>query len=152
MKRIVHSNDLIQCMKCAELVSGCHPKLAQFLWDVRKEFPTAHISCGYRSPTDQDKAFEAGTSKARAGQSPHNVVIDHRPMSLALDFFELRNGQAFFESAFYFRIWSEMVEGKRPWIDWGGNWKQFPDRPHFQVKDWRNFAALIADSQGTPLQ
>lgn len=35
-------------------------------------------------------------------------------------------------------------------LEWGGSWKSFKDRPHFQLPDWGSTTALLKKQYGTP--
>ncbi len=68
-----------------------------------------------------DEADEKVT-KAKGGQSLHNYGI-------AIDVVELKNGKA---------NWNFDYSKLKPFaqkqgIDWGGDWKNFVDKPHFEI-------------------
>jgi len=93
------------------------------------------IVCGYRSPEEQNRLYAQGRTEAgkvvtnaRGGQSWHNF-------GLAADYAFVVNGQ---------------ITWKGPWnifgriahecgLEWGGDFKRFPDRPHVQ---WRKGMTL----------
>jgi len=91
-------------------------------------FPVG-ISSTYRSIEYQNHLFEQGRSRpgqivtnARGGQSMHNFRV-------AFDIFQNIRGQEFSNERFFDtagHIWQEMGGV------WGGSWRSFPDRPHFE--------------------
>lgn len=91
------------------------------------------ITCGYRSPEDQLKAFKAGNSQIDGikKKGMHNYMpskaFDFAPYPL-----DWNDEQAFKEVAhLIIRAANEM--GIR--IVWGGSWKTFRDLPHIQIDE-----------------
>lgn len=89
------------------------------------------ITCGYRTEQEQNEAFEKGKSRARFGQSKHNIfpskAIDICPYPINWDCKDPR--------------WQEMAlnamwcAGKLGFeIAWGGSFKSIKDLPHFELK------------------
>jgi hypothetical protein len=104
-------------------------------------FSHVGISSTFRCGEHQDHLFAQGRTRpgnivtnARAGQSIHN----HR---LAFDFFQNIRGQEWNNAEFFEtggRIWREMGGV------WGGDWPNFPDRPHCEFTNglrWRDLQA-----------
>lgn len=92
----------------------------------------------WRDPEDQNKAFAAGKSNARAGESPHNVVDDEgRPASCAFDY------------AIYDKDGNYCADGEDPryataghigeglGLVWGGRFTK-PDFDHLELKNWKS--------------
>ena len=92
-----------------------------------------------RTMAEQDALYQQGRSKpgkvvtkARAGQSPHNyglafdiAFVDPGRDGVTWD--EPRDG-----------AWEEVGKcGESLGLVWGGRWKAFPDRPHFEAQSWR---------------
>lgn len=66
-------------------------------------------------------------SEGGKGRSPHQL-------GTALDVVPLENGRAIWPSASDPR-WSQIAESfKKNGFEWGGDWKDFPDLPHYQLK------------------
>jgi hypothetical protein len=103
-------------------------------------FSAVGISSTYRDRNIQEHLFAQGRTRpgnvvtnARGGQSWHNWRV-------AFDIFQNIRGQEwsdlkFFETAG--ELWEEMGG------EWGGRWRNFPDRPHFQF----TFGATISQMQ-----
>tara|TARA_R110000782_G_scaffold237188_1_gene323308 strand:+ start:20324 stop:20953 length:630 start_codon:yes stop_codon:yes gene_type:complete len=78
-----------------------------------------------------DEADEKVTN-AKAGSSYHNF-------GLALDVVEIKNGKALWTNP----NWSKIaVLGKSIGFEWGGDWKSFKDKPHFQYTFGKTLAQL----------
>ena len=88
------------------------------------------ITSGYRTEKEQNEAFESGKSRAKFGQSKHNVfpskAVDIVPLSINWDSKDPR--------------WQEMAlnamwcAGRLGFeIAWGGNFKSIKDMPHFEL-------------------
>jgi peptidoglycan L-alanyl-D-glutamate endopeptidase CwlK len=100
------------------------------------------ITCGYRSPEDQDACFKAGTSKLKGGQSRHNSSP-----SEAVDIVPLRDGKAVWDAdahewdilANHIRIIAVRLGIK---VRWGGDFlgdgdlttKDAWDKPHWELR------------------
>ena len=97
------------------------------------------VTVTYRDAIEQNAAFAKGLSKAKAGQSPHNCVdANGHPASKAFDFacFDeharyITNGQDD-----HYRHAGEI--GKELGLVWGGDFKNFKDFDHLELKNWRN--------------
>ncbi|MCB9335832.1 MAG: M15 family metallopeptidase [Flavobacteriales bacterium] len=78
-----------------------------------------------------DEADEKVTN-AKAGSSYHNF-------GLALDVVEIKNGKALWKNP----NWSKIAAlGKSIGFEWGGDWKSFKDKPHFQYTFGKTLAQL----------
>lgn len=95
----------------------------------------------YRSNKEQDELYKQGrtvagkiVTNAKGGQSKHNCTNpDGSPASQAFDCANAPNGSI----DWYGRdnAWQRMGEiGEKIGLSWGGSWKTFKDRPHFELK------------------
>ena len=114
-------------------INELHPALQRGARELISRMSTLNLPVGisstYRSREFQDYLFEQGRTRpgqivtnARGGQSIHNY-------RLAFDIFKNIRGQEFSDASFFDtagRIWQEMGG------IWGGSWRNFPDRPHFE--------------------
>jgi peptidoglycan LD-endopeptidase CwlK len=92
------------------------------------------ITDGYRSAEEQDALYAQGRTKpgkivtnARGGYSLHNFgcAIDFVPVS--------KTGAFLWSGKEAERRFKEVGEvAKSMGIEWGGDWKTFPDKPHVQ--------------------
>jgi peptidoglycan L-alanyl-D-glutamate endopeptidase CwlK len=93
------------------------------------------ISCGYRSPEEQDALYSIGRTRpgkvvtnAKAGQSKHQKRI-------AVDLFFLDSeGKADFGTSLYKKLWTLAVRNglDKQGLVWSGNWKTFKEMAHFE--------------------
>lgn len=125
------------CSRCELMLEQAHPAIAEwFLDEVKPLFPSAHISCSYRSKADQDAAFLARKSKLRFPQSKHNATdAQGKPAARALDLFQLSPDglSARFPKAWYAEIYATSVLDSGAKIRWGGTFKTFGDANHFEL-------------------
>lgn len=105
------------------------------------------IYCTYRSNEEQDKEYEKGrdskgniinrqqvTTYAKGGGSKHNRMENGKPSSRAFDCVAMRNGFCLWSSAA--PEWKKMGEiGRGLGLEWGGDFRNLKDRPHFQLQD-----------------
>lgn len=103
----------------------------QFMKRITDAGLVARIISGTRTYAEQERLFRQGrygnsgpkVTNARGGSSNHNFGI-------AWDIGIFKNGKYLGDSPLYDKAGpigvSEMVE-------WGGNWKTFRDRPHYQL-------------------
>lgn len=98
--------------------------------------PAFTVLDSQRGREAQEKAFNAGNSKAHFGQSPHNwspsIALDVAP--LPIDWEDIKAFKTL--GAF---VEAKAVALKIP-VSWGGRWKSFKDYPHFELTPWRDFA------------
>jgi peptidoglycan L-alanyl-D-glutamate endopeptidase CwlK len=102
----------------------------------------ALIYMTYRSPEEQNELYAKGRTKpgkivtnAKGGQSDHNFTLDGKPASKAFDAVPLRKiegkNRAVWNDP---KLWALMGEvAERIGLKWGGNWKNFVDKPHFYI-------------------
>lgn len=123
----------------------------QLLAECRRQGLAAAITQTLRTIEEQDRLYACGrtapgkvVTQARGGRSYHNYGV-------AFDFCPVKNGKADWKDLKAFdRIGAV---GASLGLEWGGNWKGFKDRPHFQYVcgysiddflkgkvDWKKFA------------
>ena len=109
-------------------MNTCHSDLIRLIEAVAETEKCAVI-CGFRGRYEQEKAYMQGKSKARFGQSKHNLqpslAVDVVPLPLNWDdipAFE-RLGEKIMAKA-------EELGIK---VKWGKNFKGLADYPHFEL-------------------
>ena len=118
--------------KSKERLATCDKRLQDLanMMLERSEFDLS-VTCGYRTEEEQNWAFVNGKSKARFGESKHNVfpssAVDIVPYPVNWDSSDRR--------------WVEMAlnamwcAGKLGFeITWGGSFKSISDKPHIELK------------------
>ena len=101
------------------------------------------VTDGYRSVEEQNSLYAQGrttpgnvVTRARGGTSYHNY-------GLAIDVVEMNKGQP---------VWNNITNdvanvGTGLGFEWGGNWSNFPDYPHFQMTQGQSISDLQGSSQ-----
>lgn len=97
----------------------------------------AFITDGYRSNEEQNQLYAQGRSipgnivtNAKAGESPHNY-------GLAIDIAFRPDGsnKAEWNTEMYQKI---QTLANELGLTWGGSWTGFTDKPHYELKNWRD--------------
>lgn len=131
--------------KTDEVISQLHPdiqaKATRFINRCNQELnKTVRVYSGYRDFVEQDSLYAKGRTKpgkkvtnAPAGRSYHNY-------RLAFDCVEILHGKAKWSTD-----WESIsVIGKEEGFEWGGDWKTFLDKPHFQMTSGFTTKQLLA--------
>jgi len=122
----------------------CHIDLQALLHEVMDKTQIDFtVCCGHRGEEEQEAAFDAGNSKAHFGESPHNC----RP-AMAFDIAPYYDGKLQWDDIDAFEELAELVKecardlkSRRIIGDdivWGGDFHSFKDRPHFELKNWKD--------------
>lgn len=122
----------------------------RLLYECKKAGIDIVITQTLRTNAEQNRLHALGRTKpgqivtnAKGGWSLHNYGV-------AFDFCPVKKGKAVWNDAKLFEAVGRL--GMRLGLEWGGSWKEFPDRPHFQFTagypvedflkkrvDWRKF-------------
>lgn len=128
------------------LLGKAHPSLRRLAEAVAAKGVPFRVTCSVRSAAEQNRAFRAGLSKARAGQSPHN----YNP-SAAIDIAPGWDGPINWQdTAAFDRVAAAFLDAAKALgvsLRWGADWdmdgktsdERFVDRPHIELHPWRNF-------------
>ena len=128
-----------------ERLKTCHPDLQKLMNEVIQDTPVDFtIVTGYRNEEEQTKAYNAGLSKARFMESPHN----YSP-SLAVDVMPYANGRLIGDEDMdsYYALNDIIMETYKELKDNGDididiEWaydKWGWDLPHYQVVGWKEY-------------
>lgn len=96
--------------------------------------PQPFITCTYRSNEEQDKLYNSKpkVTNAKAGQSPHN----YNP-SFAFDIAFITVDNKVSWNNKYFKMFADLIKYESTLVSWGGDWINFKDTPHFELKNWK---------------
>src|SRR5439155_8653840 len=115
----------------ATLQPWVQPVARRFITALRDRGIDARIISGTRSYNEQDALYAQGrtapgqiVTKARAGHSNHNFGI-------AFDIGIFDGGRYLPESPLYDQAGPI---GKSFGLSWGGDWKTFQDKPHYELR------------------
>jgi RHS repeat-associated protein len=164
-KDIISNSDYLGTVKEAfvtgdaptdERIQSLHPairmKATEFVKqaNVELEGTTIRIAQGFRTYEEQDAIYAQGrttpgviVTKSKGGESNHNF-------GLAFDIVGITNGKADYNLDY--KTLTEV--GSSLGFEWGGNWKGFKDKPHFQMlfgKSQKDIKKLPKDSNGLPI-
>lgn len=122
----------------------CHPKIQEVLNEAIKETDFV-VMDSMRGRDDQNRAYAAGKSKAKFGESAHNYVpaiaVDIAPYPVDWD------DRARFSALA--KVVLRIAKAKGIPLRWGGDWnmdgenkgdKDNWDMPHFELHPWRTWA------------
>lgn len=126
-------------------IEDLHPDLQplcrEFLAQAEEQGIDVLITCTYRSNAEQDALYAQGrttpgrvVTRAKAGQSAHNFLIDGKPAAKAFDVVPLVNGKAQWKKTH--PAWQTLGKiGMGLGLNWYGAPKsKFEEFPHFQLK------------------
>jgi hypothetical protein len=133
-------------------IEKLHPKVRdkarEFINRVEKELGIKlRATSTLRTYAEQDKLYSQGrttagaiVTKAKGGQSNHNF-------GTALDVVPIVNGKADWKTSE--DTWNKIaVVGKSVGFNWGGDWKSFTDKPHFEMTFGNSLAQLRKKYEG----
>lgn len=113
--------------------------------ELKKQGITIMAVSGLRTFAEQDALYAQGRTKpgsivtnARGGQSLHNygLAVDVVPVN--------GNGQPNWNASE--ATWQKIgAAGKKQGMEWGGDWKSFKDRPHFQMTAGKSVSTLLSE-------
>jgi peptidoglycan L-alanyl-D-glutamate endopeptidase CwlK len=127
-------------------VDDLHPRVARMCRALLAAAKAAGIdlivTSTYRDHEAQDALYAQGRTRpgkvvtqVRGGQSMHNY-------RLAFDVVPVRDGKAVWNDD---ALWREVGKlGQGVGLEWGGAWRRFKDRPHFQWTDGLTIKELQA--------
>lgn len=127
-------------------INTLHPlvraKAKEFVIRAEKELGIKlRVVSALRTWAEQEELYAKGRTKsgkivtnAKAGRSLHNY-------GLAIDVVEIKGGKAIWNNS----NWKKIADlGKSIGFEWGGDWKSFKDKPHFEMKFGRSISELQA--------
>lgn len=124
-----------------------HPIAYELFLDFAFEMHAAGINYAitstYRNDEDQNALYTSGREKpgpiltnAKAGESPHNKTLNGKPAACAFDIAIKKNGKLDWDTNN--PDWKKAGElGVKIGLEWGGNWIDFKDYPHFELPNWK---------------
>lgn len=121
-------------------------KVKRLLSQAKKEGIELRVTSAFRDCEEQNKLYAQGrtssgeiVTNAKCGKSSHNY-------KLAVDVVEFKNGKPQWKNPNWGRIGQL---GEAEGLEWGGRWKSFKDRPHFQDLGGKTLAHLYRKYQQT---
>ena len=118
-----------------EKLETCHQDL-QTIFNYVIQIYDNTIVCGNRGEQEQNEAYDKGFSKLRYPKSKHNIkpsrAVDAVPYPI-----DWKDEKRFHELAGVVKATAFMLKkygAINSEIEWGGDWKNFKDLPHYQLK------------------
>lgn len=122
-----------KCPGCELKLRYVHPYLVDWFHRLKANYPSVHISDGWRDAAEQTIAVKGGKSNTPWPHSKHNYTVNGNACSLALDIFQIDlDGIAHWSFKFYQLIDKLNQEDKEP-VLWGGTFTAIKDGPHFEL-------------------
>lgn len=135
-------------------VTLLHPKLRKIvpalIYECKNYGLPVLMTDGFRTKAEQDKIYAQGrttpgiiVSQVQYPNSAHNWGI-------AFDFCRNVRGKEYDDSDNFFARVAAIA--KQYGLDWGGDWKNFVDKPHLQLREFmpNNSLASLRSVYGTP--
>ena len=133
-------------------VSKLHPRLqsavAQLQNLCKKEGLSLGIGECLRTVAEQDALYAQGRTQPGSivTNAPGSSYSSQHQWGIAFDFFKNVSGHAYDDNSFFSRVGAM---GKSLGLGWGGDWTDFPDRPHLYLPDWVDTPSLLKQRYGT---
>ena len=128
-------------------ITLCHPRLqklaAEMIQKCADQGLKIKIGETFRTVAEQDAFYAQGRTK------PGNKVTNARGSSYssfhqwgtAFDIYRADGRGAYYDADGFFSHVGAI--GVSLGLEWGGNWKSIPDKPHFQLPDWGSSTSRI---------
>jgi|TARA_Y100001934_G_scaffold171878_1_gene203863 peptidoglycan L-alanyl-D-glutamate endopeptidase CwlK len=132
--------DLVSDKRISKLHPLVREKAKEFIIRAEKELgKKLRVVSGLRTWDEQARLYAQGrtlpgkiVTNAKPGQSLHNY-------GLAIDVVEIKDGKALWNNP----DWEKIARlGKSIGFEWGGDWKSFKDKPHFEMRFGKSLAQL----------
>jgi peptidoglycan L-alanyl-D-glutamate endopeptidase CwlK len=114
-----------------KLYPNLQAKVQVLIENAHKKGLDVWIVQGMRTIEQQNELYEQGRTKGKKGKTVTNAKggESYHNYGLAVDVV-FHGSEPYGES----HNWKALGEaGKEAGLEWGGGWKSFPDRPHFQI-------------------
>lgn len=115
--------------KSLEKLSQCQPDLIRLFMEVIKYYDCSILE-GHRGEVLQNTYYESGKSQVKWPGGRHNTkpseAVDVAPCPI--------NWKDIDRFKDFGDLVKEIAEGLGIEIEWGGDWKNFKDYPHWQLK------------------
>ena len=113
---------------------GVHPDLVKVAHRAIQISPVDFvITCGMRTVAEQKKLVAMGASKTMRSRHLTGHAIDLAPIG--------PNGKVAWDWPLFYKLAPAMKNAAielEVALEWGGDWKSFPDGPHFQLS-WESY-------------
>lgn len=137
-------------------ITLCHPRLqtlaAELIKECAKQGLQIKIGETLRTVAEQDALYAQGRTKPgkKVTNAPGSSFSSYHQWGTAFDIYRVDGKDAFYDNDGFFGKVGAI--GISIGLEWGGNWKSIPDKPHFQLPDWGSSTSGIKKKFKTPEQ
>lgn len=125
-------------------------KLGLLLKECTREGIYLIVTEGFRTKKYQDALYAKGRTK------PGSIVTNARGSSyssqhmwgVAFDI-AINDSKRLYDDGLIGKV-AEIAKSEKVGLGWGGDWKSFPDTPHFYLKKWGSGTGELKATYGTP--
>ena len=135
-------------------ITLCHPRLQELAGELLRECSAQGLAIQIgetlRTVEEQDALYAQGRTEPGniVTNAPGSSYSSYHQWGTAFDFFRNDGKGAYYDSdGFFARVGAIGVPLV---LEWGGNWKNPMDKPHFQLPDWGSTTAGIKKLYKTP--
>ena len=135
-------------------ITLCHPRLQELAGELLRECSAQGLAIQIgetlRTVEEQDALYAQGRTEPGniVTNAPGSSYSSYHQWGTAFDFFRNDGKGAYYDSdGFFARVGAI---GVPLGLEWGGNWKNPVDKPHFQLPDWGSTTAGIKKLYKTP--
>ena len=137
MRKFAKHENILPCPGCVDRLTDADGALAGWFHSRRNAQPAIelpmHVSWAFRDEQSQNEAVANHESKLPWPDSKHNVMINGKPCSQALDIFQINeDNQAIFDPIFCTKLYYSSVRDLFR-LRWGGEFKSLGDFGHFEL-------------------
>lgn len=137
-------------------ITLCHPRLQILAGRLTEEGARKGLKIAigesFRTKAEQDALYAQG--RTRPGtivtNAPGNSYSSYHQWGTAFDIYRNDGKGAYYDGDGFFSRAGTI--GKSLGLEWGGDWKSFPDRPHFQLPDWGSSTSGIKKLYQNPAE
>ena len=135
-------------------VKQLHPRLQEKVKELKTKCHKAGLKIGIseclRTVAEQEDRYAQGRTKPgkKITNARGTTYSSMHQWGVAFDFYRDDGKGAYNTSGRFFEKVGEI--GKSIGLEWGGDWKSFPDRPHFQLPDWGSTTTKLKQRYKTP--
>lgn len=125
-------------------------KLEKLKSECKKQGLIIGISETLRTVAEQDKLYAQGRTKpgAKVTNAKGSTYSSMHQWGVAFDFFRNDGKGAYVDNDGFFTKVGKI--GKSIGLEWGGDWRNPVDKPHFQLPDWGSTPTKLKSKYKTP--
>lgn len=135
-------------------ITQLHPKLQLLLKELQVQCANKGLKIGIseclRTVAEQDALYAQGRTTAGniVTNAKGSTYSSMHQWGIAFDFYRNDGKGAYYDNDGFFTKVGKI--GQEIGLEWGGSWKSFVDKPHFQLSDWGTSTSTLKKQYGTP--